>query len=113
MASVRRKRHAARSDRRRPTRPSVALFILLAVAVRGVAAIAAPACTLDRATGTTIEPQPFLRNGYGVRWNFAIDRLAYMQPDESGYYRIFTMRPDGSNRVRLTDRPGLSTAHQG
>jgi Tol biopolymer transport system component len=95
------------------TRPAVALLVLLAAAVCGAAAVAAPACTLDRATGTTIDPQPFLHNGYGIRWNFTVNRLAYMQPGEGGYYRIFTMRPDGSDRVPLTDRADLPTGHQG
>jgi len=71
-------------------------------------------CTLDRATGTTVDHKPFLSGAYGTRWNLATDRLAFMQPIASGYYRIYTMRPDGSDRVPLTDgRPGLPGGHHG
>ena len=71
-------------------------------------------CTLDRATSTTIDPQPFLTDSFGSRWNTATNRIAYMHPIASGFYRIFTMRPDRSDRQDLTDgRPGLPTKHQG
>jgi hypothetical protein len=84
-----------------------------------VTAVAAPAmvppCTLDRAIGTTIDPEPFLTHGYGTRWNLATNRLVFMQPDQSGYYQVWSMRPDGSERRNLTSgRPGLATrAHHG
>jgi hypothetical protein len=67
----------------------------------------ASACTLDRASGTTIDPIPFLQNGYGLRWNAATDRLTYMQTDASGFYRVFIMHPDGS------DRRSVSATHSG
>ncbi len=38
-------------------------------------AFATSGCTLDRATGTTINAQPYLTNAYGTRWNAATDRL--------------------------------------
>jgi Tol biopolymer transport system component len=80
----------------------------------GSATGAAPDCTLERATGTTIDPQPLLTNAYNVRWNRPTGRLAYMQPDDSGYYRVWTMRPDGSDRQALTaHREGLPDKHQG
>ena len=69
-----------------------------------------PVCTLDRATGTTIGPRPFLLNALGARWNAATNRVAFMQPDAANRYHVFTVRPDGSDRRALTaDRPG----HQG
>jgi WD40-like Beta Propeller Repeat len=77
-------------------------------------AFAASRCTLDRATHTTIDPSPFLKGGYNVRWNAATDRLAYMQTDASGFYRVFTMRADGSERHAVSDdRPALPHKHQG
>jgi Tol biopolymer transport system component len=82
--------------------------------VDGFKAIAASSCTLDRATGTTIDQKPLLSKGWGARWNAATNRVAYMQPGAGGYYRIFTVRPDGSGRQALTEgRPGLPTKHQG
>jgi hypothetical protein len=49
-----------------------------------------------------------------VRWNAATDRLAYMQTDASGFYRVFTMRADGSERHAVSDdRPALPHKHQG
>src|SRR5579871_5649607 len=51
----------------------------------GSGAAAALACTLDRATGTRIDAEPFLRNGYVARWNAVTNRIAYMQPDAGGY----------------------------
>ena len=80
----------------------------------GRTAVAATRCTLDRAINTSIDPNPFLRDGYNVRWNAATNRLAYMHTDASGYYRVFTMRPDGGDRQALSDgRPRLPHKHQG
>jgi Tol biopolymer transport system component len=80
----------------------------------GPTATAPAACTLDRATGTTIDPEPFLKNAYGARWNAARNRVAYMQPGAAGYYRIFTVRPDGSDRQALTEgQEQLPGKHQG
>jgi Tol biopolymer transport system component len=76
---------------------------------------AAPAgaiCTLDRATGTTIDRKPFLEHGYGTRWNLTTNTIAFMQPNANGYYRIYTMRPDGSGR-RALNPPGLPPGHRG
>ena len=97
------------------------LAFSLIVASTSIAPIAGAAesrsaqpCTLDRATGTTIDREPFLRNAYGMRWNAATNRLAYMQPGADGYYRLFTMRPDGSDRHALTDgRDFLPRKHKG
>lgn len=44
------------------------------------------ACTLDRAIGTTVDAEPFMRNAWGSRWNLATNRVAYMQPNAKGYY---------------------------
>jgi Tol biopolymer transport system component len=76
------------------------------------AAAAAP-CTLDRASGTTIDRQPFLEHAYGARWSAAADRIAFMQPGEGGYYRIFTVRPDGTARLALSGPPELPAKHRG
>lgn len=74
---------------------------------------AAP-CTLDRATGTTIDAQPFWNGGLAFRWNFATNRLAFMQPGPDGYYRVFTMRPDKTDRREIgANIPGLPQKHQG
>jgi Tol biopolymer transport system component len=72
----------------------------------------AQTCTLDRATGTTIDAEPLLKNGYGNRWNHATNRVAFMQPDASGFYRIYTMKPDGSARSEFNP-PGLPAGHRG
>jgi len=100
-----------------PARSSILFCVLGAVTLLAEAsmpAAAAPRCTLDRATGTIVDDNPFLRSGYGTRWNAATDLLAFMEPDASGYYRILTMRPDGSDRRDLTaGRPGLPDKHQG
>ncbi len=71
-------------------------LIVLAPIVTGADTMAAPVCTLGRANGTNIDPAPLLRNAYGVRWNAASNRIAYMRPGASGYYRVFTARPDGT-----------------
>ena len=71
-------------------------------------------CTLDRATGTTIDAAPFVRNAYGTRWNAATDRVAFTEANAAGYYRIVTSAPDGSARFALTsDRAGLPSGHHG
>jgi Tol biopolymer transport system component len=89
--------------------------LLLAAALATAATPSgAPPCTVDRATGTTIDPGFLLQDGYLTRWNAAINRVAYMAPGTDGYYRIFTMQPDGSDRRPLTanlDR--IPTKHQG
>ena len=87
---------------------SIALLAAPPLLVPGRAALAAARCTLDRTTDTTIDPSPFLTGGYNVRWNAVTDRLAYMQTDANGFYRVFTMRADGSERRALSDgRPEL------
>ncbi|HMK89757.1 MAG TPA: hypothetical protein VK446_09020 [Methylocystis sp.] len=80
----------------------------------GAEAAPAATCTLDRATKTTLDREPFLRNGWGLLWNVAANRVAYLQPDSKGYYKIFLMRPDGSERRRLTaNHPELPDRHEG
>jgi Tol biopolymer transport system component len=93
-----------------------AWFLMVAVfSITGeTVSVAATPCTLDRATGTTIDPTPFLTNGYSMRWNIPTNRLAYMQPGADGYYQVWTMRPDGTGRKLLTDnRPGWPVKHRG
>ena len=72
-------------------------------------------CTLDRATGTMIDAQPFLSDAWGSRWNVATNRIAYVQRNAQGYYRVFTVSSDKSDRRALTeDKPELPpNKHQG
>jgi Tol biopolymer transport system component len=90
-------------------------FALAALLLEGsIPARGASPCTVDRATGTTIDKTPFLTGGYALHWNFAINRLVFMQPRADGYYRIFTMKPDGSDRRPVTEgQAGVPTKHQG
>jgi hypothetical protein len=93
-------------------------FVLLASGQLGTDARAATSrdnvCTLDRATGTTIDAIPEIAHGYAAHYNAPTDRVAFMQPDLLGYYRAMTMNADGSD-VRAVDA-GSSTIprkHQG
>lgn len=52
-----------------------------------------------------------LRKGYAARWNAATNRIAFMQPGAGGYYRVLTMRPDGSDRQPLELQAGAH--HEG
>jgi hypothetical protein len=89
------------------------LLLAVALSSQSAGAYASP-CTVDRAVGTTIDPQPFLQGCYGMRWNIATNRLLFMHPGPDGYYRLATMRPDGTDRREITSRmPGLPTRHQG
>jgi Tol biopolymer transport system component len=79
-----------------------AAAVLAALAAPGYAATAAaPPCTLDRADGTTIDAQPFLRHAYGARWNALTDRVAFIEPGADGYYGVYTIRPDGAGRMAV------------
>ncbi len=86
-------------------------FVLcLVFGLIGTSPAHAQTCTLDRATGTTIDRQPFLSGALGTRWNLPTNRIAFMQPDANHVSRLFTIRPDRSGqRALLPDRPG----HQG
>jgi Tol biopolymer transport system component len=76
--------------------------------------LAAGRCTLDRATGTTIAPKPFIQSGYAAQWNAATNRIAFMRPDAAGLYRLFLIHPDGSGITALTgERSDLPSGHQG
>ncbi len=77
-------------------------------------AIGAQTCKIDRATGSTIDSKPFVTNTYAARWNYAGNLLAAMRPGANGYYRLITMRPDGSDVREITEgRPKLPSKHQG
>jgi hypothetical protein len=80
----------------------IGLGILIAGFAPCLKASAAPDCTVDTATGTRIDAQPFIRNDYGIHWKAGTNRLAYMQPNAEGYYRVFTVWADGSGAKRLT-----------
>jgi len=85
------------------------LLPLLALLWAGAAH--AGTCTLDKSTGTTIEDATLPKGAYNARWNAATNRLAFMMPDAaSGYYRIFTSAPDGSDMRAI---PPASKGHQG
>jgi hypothetical protein len=93
-------------------------FIRIVLAMALVASAApqlhAQECSVGRATGTTIDQNPFLANTYGVRWNIPSNMLAAMTPDSSGYYRVITLRPDGSGiRDIAESQPQVPTKHQG
>jgi Tol biopolymer transport system component len=89
------------------------LLILCLASVPG-AALAQTACTLDRATGTTVDAKPFLSGAYGIRWNHATNRLLFMQKNAQGYDQIYTASPTLSNRKALTDgRAGVPQKHNG
>lgn len=90
------------------------LLATMAASTQAAPPAQAANCSLDRATGTTIETEPLIVDGYETRWNHATNRLAYMKRDASGYYRIYTMRPDGSEQAALTaGKPGMPDKHQG
>ena len=87
---------------------------LVASVVVTVHSLADSACTLDRATATTIDPKPFLTGGYGTRWNRAVGRIAFMRPDATGHYQLFTMQPDGTDIRALSElRPEPANGHAG
>jgi Tol biopolymer transport system component len=76
--------------------------------------LAAPLCTLDHATSTSIASVPFIANGYGAQWNAAAARVVFMRPNARGYYRLFLIRPDGSELTALTEgRSDLPPGHHG
>jgi hypothetical protein len=90
--------------------------VLLGIAVVASSSLllAAQECSVGRATGTTIDAKPLLENTYGVRWNFPTNMLAAMTPDSSGYYRVVTLRPDGSGQREIAQgQPEVPSKHQG
>jgi Tol biopolymer transport system component len=95
--------------------PAVRAALLAALlVVSSASASAAAPCTLDRATGTTIAPTPFIRRGYGAQWNATTKQIAFMRPDTQGYYRLFLVRPDGGGPTPLTEGRGdLPPGHHG
>ena len=71
-------------------------------------------CSLDRSTGTTIDATPIISHGYGANWSAAKNRIAFSRPDIAGFYRIFTMEPDGNDVLPLdAGRPQIPRKHQG
>jgi len=71
-------------------------------------------CTLDRATGTAIAKKPFMQHGYSARWNAASNRIAFMEPDATHYYRVYTMKPTVSDREQIAGKQsGVPQKHQG
>jgi len=56
-----------------------------------------------------------MRDAWGSRWNLKTNRIAYGQRNPEGYYKVFTVSPDGSDRRALTEgQPTLPpNKHQG
>jgi Tol biopolymer transport system component len=67
-------------------------------------------CTLDRATGTTIESEPWVQRAMGARWNLPTGRVALEEQGKDGWYHIFTVKPDGTDRI---DIPQVTGKHEG
>jgi Tol biopolymer transport system component len=93
----------------------IRLLVAIASAIcADMNAMAASPCTLDKAIDTTIDPEPLLTNALGVNWSAPNNLISFMEPVAGGYYRIFTARPDGSDRKLLTPgTSGLPNKHQG
>jgi len=94
------------------------IWAVIAASALWIAALpagaAAQACTVDRATGTTIDPSPFLNNALGPQWNAATNRIAYMAKNAAGYFRVYIVKPDGSGTRDLTAAiHNMPTKHQG
>jgi Tol biopolymer transport system component len=93
-------------------RAAVAAFAICLVAA--VAGAAAQPCTVDRATGTTIDTRPFLANALAPQWNAATGRIAYMAKNKAGYDRVYIVKPDGTGARDLTAGiRNMPTKHQG
>ena len=94
----------------------IAFAASLALTLPGIGGAQAEAagCSLDQSTGTTIDATPVISGGYGADWSAATGRIAFTKPDLAGFYRIFTMRPDGRD-VRPLDAGLLQIPrkHQG
>jgi len=80
----------------------------------GILPAAAQSCTVDRATGTTIDARPFLTRAMGPQWNAATNRIATMAKNSAGYYRVYIVNADGSGRRDLTAGiRNMPARHQG
>jgi Tol biopolymer transport system component len=87
-------------------------FFLFAAALQ--AETAAQPCTVDRATGTTIDKQPFLENAGGVEWNAATNRIAFNAKNTQGYYRVYITAPrEGAVEDLTVSIRNMPTKHQG
>jgi hypothetical protein len=95
----------------------IALSLILALPVAANANATSPrgtACELDRSTGSTIDRIPVLSGGYGLVYNAATRRIAYMQPDSSGFYRVITSSAHGFDRRDLdAGSLNIPRKHQG
>jgi Tol biopolymer transport system component len=70
-------------------------------------------CTPAQAAGTVLG-NVFIKDGYGTKWNYRINKLAYMRHQPDGYYKIFVSDPDGRNEKSLTTgHPSLPQRHHG
>ena len=94
--------------------PSLQVLLAVVMLASSSLELAAQGCSIGSATGTTIDPEPRFENTYGVRWNFPTNMLSAMTPDSSGYYRVITLRPDGTGqRAIAAGQPQIPTKHQG
>lgn len=74
----------------------------------------AQVCTVDRATGTTMDAKPFLANAAGPQWNAATNRIAFFRKNAQGYYRVYIADADGHGARDLTAQiRNMPTKHQG
>jgi len=92
--------------------------LLIAATALGFAAAsvcaAAQTCTVDRATGTTIDAQPFRTHAADPQWNAATNQIAWMAKNSAGYYRVYIGRPGGTAARDLTAGiRNMPTKHQG
>jgi hypothetical protein len=72
------------------------------------------ACSLDRSVGSTIDAKPVISSGYGSVYSAAAHRIAYTQPDATGYYRVTTMLANGTQSRPLDDGSRtIPRKHQG
>jgi Tol biopolymer transport system component len=87
--------------------------LFLSTAATQAQTVAQP-CTVDRATGTTIDKQPFLENAGGAEWNAATNRITFNAKNTAGYYRVYITAPDGSDVHDLTvSIRNMPAKHQG
>jgi hypothetical protein len=55
----------------------------------------------------------FVGTGLGIKWNHAVNKLAYIRPDAQRYYHIYLSNPDGTGEAPLMRDPALLNRHQG
>ena len=103
-----------RKERAMRVKKTIGLAVAMFAAGLGILPAAAQSCTVDRATGTTIDARPFLTRAMGPQWNAATNRIATMAKNSAGYYRVYIVNADGSGRRDLTAGiRNMPARHQG